>query len=851
MNAMDQKDLFNLGLTSQKAEELLKTYGYNEIKQTRQLSLIKSFLSQFDNFLTLLLVFAAVTSLLLGEKIDSLFIFLIVFLNALFGVYQEFKAEKALETLKKLTISTVRVIRDGKEEEIDSRYLVPADIIYVEEGTKIPADCILLKSWHLEVNEASLTGESLPVLKQEKDQENNGIFMGTVVARGRAYAKVENTGEKTKFGNIAKTLSTIKEEATPLQKKLEGFTKQIGIIGIAASLIVFILSFIQEKTLFESFVFAVSLAIAAVPEGLPAVMTITLAIGVEKMAKKKAIVRKLNAIETLGSVTLVATDKTGTLTTNQMAVKKIWVNQKTYDLDKLPLTNQTFSKLVLNGILCSTASIVYKMDHGRFDIIGDATEGALLRLAQKIGLIPQMIRNEWKTTDEIFFNANTKRMTVAVTKAKENFVFTKGAPESIIAIANKILVNGKILNLTAEDKFKIEKDFQEYAKKGLRLIAFSYKTVHEGNLEADQIFLGFVGMADPVREEVKDAVKKANEAGIKVVMITGDNALTAEAIGIETGIIKEGEDILTGKQIDSYTNQQLIGLLSKIKIFSRTTPEHKYRLVKLYQQLGEIVAVTGDGINDALALKQANVGVAMGITGTDVAKETADMIITDDNFATLINAIEQGRNIFNHIKNAIKYLLACNIGEVIYILLAVILKLPVLIPLQLLYINLVTDGLPAISLAFSPSQKDIMRQQPRRTMTLLSSADFKYIFSIGILTALLAFIALIPSNNESTERTIVFTVITFVQPLILVDLWLSHKSISKNLMLLKNPVLIIAFFFPFIIHPFLLYNPFLQSVFKTVALYPLVFVFTIFISFLIFIPHEVFKFKDQKSSIQK
>lgn len=843
---MDQKDLFNLGLTNQKAEELLQTYGYNELKHKKKLSVIESFLGQFDNFLTLLLFFAAVISLLLGERIDSFFIFVIVILNALFGVYQEFKAEKALETLKKLTVSTIRVIRNGKEEEIDSRYLVPEDIIYIEEGTKIPADCILLKSWHLEVNEASLTGESLPVTKYEKDKENNKIFMGTVVAKGRAYAKVENTAEKTRFGSIAKTLATIKEEATPLQKKLEVFTKQIGVIGIAASLIVFCLSFIQDKSVFESFVFAVSLAVAAVPEGLPAVMTITLAIGVEKMAKKKAIMRKLNAIETLGSVTLVATDKTGTLTTNQMAVRKIWVNNKTFDIDKLPLTNQTFSKLVLNGILCSTASIVYKMDHGRFDIIGDATEGALLRLAQKTGLIPQMIRNEWKVKDELSFNAVTKRMTVAVSKEVETYVFTKGAPESILAISNKILVNGKISNLDQDHKFQIEKDFQTFAKKGLRLIAFSYKTVHDDKLESEHIFLGFVGMADPVREEVKDAVNKAREAGIKVVMITGDNALTAEAIGIETGIIKEGEDILTGKQIDSYSDEQLGELLNKIKIFSRTTPEHKYRLVKLFQKLGEVVAVTGDGVNDALALKQADVGVAMGITGTDVAKETADMIITDDNFATLINAIEQGRNIFNHIKNAIKYLLACNIGEVIYILLAVIFKLPILVPLQILYINLVTDGLPAISLAFSPQAHDIMRQKPRKSMFLLEKNDFKYVFSIGALTALLGFISLIPANNLETERTIVFTIITFVQPLILIDLWLSHKSITKNLLLLKNPVFIIGFLFPFIIHPLILYHPFLQTVFKTIALKPTTLIYALFVSSLILIPHEILKYKSQK-----
>lgn len=843
---MEEKELFKLGLTSQKAQLLLKSYGFNELKAKKKLSFFQSFLGQFDNFLTILLLFAAAISLLLGETIDSFFIFLIVILNAFFGVYQEFKAEKALDSLKKMTISRIRVIRDGKEEEIDSRYLVPQDIIYIEEGTKIPADCLVLRSWHLEVDEASLTGESLPVAKDEKegDEEQNCVFMGTTVAKGRAYARVLKTGEQTKFGRIAKTLAVIKEEATPLQKKLEIFTKQVGIIGIAASLIVFLLSFIQKGGLFESFVFAVSLAVAAVPEGLPAVMTITLAIGVERMARKKAIVRKLNAIETLGSITLVATDKTGTLTANQMAVKRIWIDKKIYkEIDKSLFRKKTFDKLVLNGILCSTASIIYKVDHGRFDVIGDATEGALLKMAQKVGLIPQMIKEEWQIKDELAFNPVSKRMTVVVAKDKENYVFTKGAPESILAICTKMLVNGKVVSLTSEDKFRIEKDLEEFAKKGLRVIAFSYKEDGGNNLEANQIFLGFVGIADPVREEVKEAVRKAQEAGIKVVMITGDNALTAEAIGIETGIIKEGEDILTGKEIDQYSDQELSKLIDRVKIFARTTPEHKYRLVKLYQKLGEVVAVTGDGVNDALALKQAEVGVAMGITGTDVAKETAEMIITDDNFATLINAIEQGRHIFNQIKNAIKYLLTCNIGEVIYILLAVIAKLPILAPLQILYINLVTDGIPAISLAFSPHFYDLMKEKPRRSMVILEKNDLKYIFLVGGLTAILGFIALIPNDPLEIKRTVVFTVITFIQPLILIDLWLSHKSIRKNFSLLKHPIFVVAFLFPFLIHPLIIYHPFLQTVFKTTALTPLTFLYALFISSLVLIPHELVKRK--------
>lgn len=842
---MEQKLLFKKGLSSHKVQTLLKQYGYNEISEVKQFTLIKSIIGQFDNVLILLLIAAGAISFFVGERLDSLFIFLIVILNAFFGLYQEFKAEKALSLLKKLTVTTIRVIRDGKEQQIDSRNLVPGDLIYIEEGTKIPVDCQIVESRNLEINEASLTGESLPVVKNSHDPNSNQLFMGTVVAKGRGYAQVLKTGNQTKFGTIAKTLTTIKETKTPLQKKLDVFTKQIGIIGIVASLLVFILSFIQDKSLIESFIFSVSLAVAAVPEGLPAVMTITLAIGVERMAKKKAIVRKLNAIEALGSVTLIATDKTGTLTANEMRVKKIFVENNVYEITHHPLlTNHPFSKIVLNGILCSTAALVTKIDHGDFDIIGDATEGALLLMAHKVGMIPETIREQWKIIDELPFNPVTKRMTMVATRGKEKIILTKGAPESILSISSQILIGNKPTPFSPHQISRIESEFERFARQGLRMIAFSYKESSNSDLEKDQIFLGFVGIADPVREEVLEAVRKTQEAGIKVIMITGDNPLTAEAIGIEAGIIKEGEDIITGKQLDDYSDEELMPILAKVKIFARTSPEHKYRLVKLLQKQGEIVAVTGDGVNDALALKQADVGVAMGITGTDVAKETAHMIITDDNFATLVGAVEQGRNIFNHIKNAIKYLLACNMGEVIYIIAAVIFQLPILTALQLLYINLVTDGIPAIALAFSPNDSNIMREKPRRVMTILGKLDFKYIFSVGILTAILAFVSFLPSVIFSQQKiavTLLFTSIIVIQQFILVDLWLSHKSILTHFSLLKKPIFVLGFFFPFILHPFIIYHPFFQNVFSVTSLSFWYIISSIFISLLIFIPLELFK----------
>lgn len=830
---MDEKNIIDKGLSSKKAEELLTSFGLNEIKETRKFTLLSSFVSQFGNFLTILLILAGSVSFFLGEKIDSLFIFLIIILNTLFGLYQEAKAEKALETLKKLTISMVRVIRDGKEQEIDSRFLVPGDVIFIEEGNKVPADAKILKSMRLEINEAALTGESLPVEKEVGENKNENIYMGTIVAKGRGYAEVVATGTATKFGQIAKILSAIKRVKTPLQKKLEVFSKQIGIIGILASISVFILSFIRDKTLLESFLFAVSLAVAAVPEGLPAVMTITLAIGVEKMAKKKAIIRKLNSIEALGSVTLVATDKTGTLTTNKMRVKKIWVEGK-----------EAYSKMLLNGILCSTASIGKKSDLDDYDVVGDPTEGAVLILAQTEGQSPSVIRNEWKTIDELSFNPVTKRMTVVAESDKDQLIFTKGAPESILAICDRIMTENKEIPLTADKKTAIEKEFQKFASDGFRMIAFSYKKNDKNQLEKEQIFLGFVGIADPVREEIKEAVKRAKEAGIKIVMITGDNELTAQAVGIETGIMQNGEKILTGKQLDEYPDQDLLKILPEVRIFARTTPNHKYRLVKLFQSLKETVAVTGDGVNDALALKQANVGVAMGITGTDVAKETADMVLTDDNFASLINAIEYGRNIFNQIKNAITYLLACNLGEVIYVIVSLLLHLPLITPLQILYINIVTDGLPSIALAFSPKDPDIMRKKPRINMSILEKKDFYYIIFVGILTALLSSIAILPfikSNNQAVALTILFTVLIVVQQFILLDIWVGYKPLLNNLGLVKKPIFLIAFFLPFLLHGFLLYNPFLNKVFDTSPLTLLQLVFSAVISFLITIILEFMK----------
>jgi len=775
-------------LTQKEAERLFRQFGPNEITAVRRYSMLKSLVGQLNNFLMLLLIAAGVVSLLLGERVDSGFIFAIVILNVAFGVYQEFKAEKSLEALKKITVTLVRVIRDGKEQTVDSRFLVPGDLVHLEEGSRVPADANLIKSWNIEVNEAALTGESLPVLKSELEESTRSLFMGTVTARGRGYAHVTKTGNQTRLGEINATLASIPDEKTPLQKKLEIFTKQVGWIGLTAAFVVFGLSFVQNKDWFESFFFAVSLAVAAVPEGLPAVMTITLAIGVERMAHKKAIVRKLNAIETLGSITLVATDKTGTLTRNEMAVKKIWVAGKTHDVSGASsIKERDFIEILNNSILCSTSSLARKEGSDRFDVIGDTTEGALLMLAKDLGINYEDRRAEWEIVDMVPFDATLKLMAVKVKKGKEHHHYLKGAPESILSVCK----------MEEKERVAIEREFEVYARKGLRMLAFA---------EGDR-FLGFVGIADPVRPEVTASVERARHAGIKVVMLTGDSPLTAEAIALETGLIKKGEDIVTGQQLDAASDKDLLRLLPKIHVFARISPEHKLRLVRLYQDLGEIIAVTGDGVNDALALKKADVGVAMGLTGTDVAKETADMVLTDDNFATLIHATEEGRGILRRIQSAILYLLSCNAAEILYILMAVLAGLPVLTPIQLLYVNLVTDGLPAISLAFAPSDERAMERPPRHGLRILGRHDFFFIGFVGLLAMVLIGLSTL-FVEAGTRLTLAFSLVVLFQPFVLMVLWGRRFK----------PIFWAAFLFPFVLQPLILYTPSAQKLFKVVPL---------------------------------
>ena len=852
------------GLTSAQTNDFLKQYGLNVISEPPKKTILLKFLEQFNNFLTYILLGAAFFSFLIGEEVDGILIVSIVILNAFFGLYQEKKAEESLSLLKKMTISKVRVIRDGKEQEIDSRYLVPGDIIFLEQGTKIPADGEVFQSFNLEINEAALTGESLPVVKNVKEE----VYSGTIVAKGRGLIIITKTGMRTKFGQIAESLTLIAESETPLQKKLAGLTRLIGIGGIILAILVFFVSLWEGTGYFPAFLLSVSLAVAVVPEGLPAVMTIILAIGMKTMARKKSIIRKLSAIEALGSITLIATDKTGTLTTNKMQVKEVFVdnsiksqilnpksqiNYKSQiqnskrlgfgNSDLFGTCNLEFSAsnlLLLDGILCSTASLVYIHDHGRWDVLGDPTEGALLYLAQKIGINYEEERKKWQIVDEKPFDSVSKMMTVVVeyvgagSKTAPVHQFSKGAPESILNICNKMLINNKEENLTEEKKEEIEKQVAKWASKGLRVLAFSFKNckLKIENFQKDNVFLGMVAIHDAPRPEVEEALNKAKTAGIKVVMITGDNEKTAEAIGVSSGLIKEGDEILTGVQIDEYSDEELIKILPKVKVFARTNPFQKHRIVKLYQKLGEVVAVTGDGVNDAIALKQADVGVAMGLVGTDVARETANMVITDDNFASIVTAVEEGRGIINNLKNAIKYLLSCNVSEALSLLIGLTLGLPTLFyPIQLLYINLVTDGLPALMLSFSPRSSHLMNLSPEKEMVLLKKKDQAYIGAVGLVGAGLVITAYF--LFQGFGKTAAFTVLTLIQSFVFVDLWLSHRHIHKNIAHLLSPFFLLAFIIPLILQLVILSHPFSAAIFKVSPVSPLTYLQFLLISFFV------------------
>jgi Ca2+-transporting ATPase len=764
------------GLTQEEAAKRLARFGTNELAEKKKTSALKIFIEQFKSFLIILLLAAVVLSGVLGEKIDALVILAIIILAAGLGFIQEYRAERALEALKRMAALTASVIRGTKEIEVPARELVPGDIILLRTGDKIPADGRLIESVNLKVEEASLTGESVPVEKTSEaiDGEvgvadrHNCVFMGTTAVYGRGTVVVTGTGMSTEFGKIATMLSEVVEEKTPLQVNLDKMGKWIAIGAIVLCFLLAGVGILRGHKVLEMLLWGVSLVVAAVPESLPAVVTISLALGVQKMVKCHALIRKLSAVETLGCTTIICSDKTGTLTQDQMTVRQIYADGRLFEVTGVgyepkgefradgnrvePGQNSALQTLLLAGTLCSDTSLV--LDGGLWRVKGDPTEGALVVAAAKAGLWQKELATQFPRVGEIPFTSETKRMTTVHKTPQGRIAYSKGAPEVVLNSCAHILSGGREARLHREGREEILNRAQGMAEQALRVLAVAYKRLTETDsaatdVEKDMVFVGLAGMIDPPRQEVKEAIRLCEQAGIKSVMITGDHKLTAVAIAKDLGLLKKGEAV-TGAEVDNIKDKELDSRVEEIEVYARVSPAHKLRIVEALVKKGHIVAVTGDGVNDAPALKKADIGVAMGITGTDVSKEAADMVLTDDNFASIVAAVREGRIIFDNIKKYLVYLLSCNLGEIL-LFAACVLFSPLLYPagippgalpliaVQILFVNLATDGLPAIALSVDPPEPDIMRQRPRpKGQTIFTRPVLKYIAGVGIWTGLVS-----------------------------------------------------------------------------------------------------------------
>lgn len=762
------------GLSSQEVEKRLKEHGFNELEEKKGETLFQMFINEFKDFMIMILLIAAAISVIVGEITDAVIIVAIVVLNALLGVFQENRANQALKALRKMTKPNAKVIRDGKTQVIPTRELVPGDIVVLEAGDFVPADGRLIEAANLKINESSLTGESVPVEKQTDPIENDEVsigdrvnmaFTGTTVVYGRGKMVVVNTGMNTEMGNIASMMGEEKM-TTPLQERLAELGKTLGIAALAVCAVIFFIGYLRGTPVLEMFMTAISLAVAAIPEGLPAIVTITLAIGVQRMVKRNAIIRKLPAVETLGSANVICTDKTGTLTLNQMTVKSVYVDGEIKKIEGSDGSERA-KKLIGMSALCSDA----KLDESGKGI-GDPTEVALVAALKDFGKDKSDVENSYPRVDELPFDSDRKLMTTVHRTDKGIVVITKGALESVMPICVSMDKQGEVKDITQQDLDDIENANNEMAHNGMRVLALAYKLLPDANydkkeLESKLTFLGLIGMIDPPRPEVKDAVKECDLAGITTVMITGDHRLTAEAIARDLGILHEGEEVVTGRELEDMSDDELVKRVKKIRVYARVSPEHKVKIVKAWQKNNAVVGMTGDGVNDAPALSQADIGAAMGITGTEVAKEAADMVLTDDNFATIVAAVEEGRTIYSNIRKAIRYLLSCNIGEILTVFTATILGLgQPLLPIHLLWINLVTDSLPALGLGMEPPYSDVMKARPRtRDESIFAGGLGIQMVIEGMIMSILAISAFLIGMryNIETAETMTFMTLVFSQ----------------------------------------------------------------------------------------
>lgn len=849
---------FKNGLNEQEAVERLEADGPNELAKKEGLTLWDRVITQLSDFLILILIGAAVISGILGETVDAFVIIGIVIINAVMGIVQESKAEKAMEALQEMSAPEVNVIRDGDTKEMPSRKLVKGDIVLLSAGDFVPADLRLIESSNLKIDESSLTGESVPADKKAGEvldsdtplgDRSNSAFMGSIVNYGRAKGLVVNTGMDTELGKIAGMIESYEDKKTPLQDKLEGLGKGLGIATLVICAVVFVLGILRGQNTLEVFLTAVSLAVAAIPEGLPAVVTIVLALGMQRMVKRHAIIRKLLAVETLGTTTVICSDKTGTLTQNEMTVVKAYAGGRDIEVSGTgyePTGNFKIGEKALNreelvdnieldfllkiGGLCNDAKLVKnKGETGQWDIIGDPTEGALVVAAAKAGYPKTELEDKYERLAEIPFDSERKRMTTIhdfKSDEADYTAFVKGAPDLILNLSEKILESGEVKPLTDEKKEEILKVNSDLAGKALRVLAGAYKPLDivPGNpdseeIETDLVFVGLFGMIDPPRMEVNEAVKLCHHAGIKTKLITGDYADTALAVARRLEVTEPEGTALTGAELEKMSDQELTEKVEEVDVYARVSPEHKVRIVEALKSKGHIAAMTGDGVNDALALKRADIGVAMGITGTDVAKETAEMVLTDDNFASIVSAVEEGRIIYSNIRKFVYFLLSCNMGEIFTIFFAMLIGWPIpLVPVQILWVNLVTDAFPALALGMEEGEPHIMDLPPRKPdEPILNRVMQLGIFSQGIFISLATlfsfYIGWTQLGGIEVGRTMAFST------LIVAELLRAFTSRSERYSLLtigifKNKYMVGAAAFSFVLLLTALYLPFLNIIFE-------------------------------------
>lgn len=813
------------GLSTEEAKRRVEEYGYNQLQSKSKKTFASMFLAQFKSFMIVILLIAAVvsgiTGIIDGEGLLDTFVILgILILNALIGAIQEQKAQSSLDALKNLTAPVTKVFRDGSVKEIPTKELVPGDIVILETGAIVPADIRLFETVNLKIQESAMTGESVPVDKNTATLAGDNLALGDrtnmafasgMVTYGRGRGVVVSTGMQTEVGKIASMIQQADDTETPMKKRLEELGKVLGIAALVICGVIFLVGILYGNSVLSMFMTAVSLAVAAIPEGLPAISTVVMAIGVQRLVKRNAIIRTLPSVETLGSATVICSDKTGTLTQNKMTVVEVYTNHTTrkFDAASQDITlNEEENKLLSIAVLCTDAHL-RTLEDGTHKTAGDPTETALLDVGLKFGIDKNLVEKSFSRVAEIPFDSERKRMTTVNKESEESeeseetgvTVNVKGGLDEVLSVCSRILENGAVRELTLDDIKKINSVNERMAGSALRVLAMAYKElsglpsqIDIDTLENELIFTGLIGMIDPARPEVIEAVARCTAAGIRPVMITGDHKITAMAIAREIGIFKEGDEAITGSELELISDSDLFKNVKRFSVYARVAPEHKVRIVKAWQKHNEVVAMTGDGVNDAPALKQADIGAAMGIVGTDVAKDASDMILTDDNFATIVSAVEEGRRIYDNILKAIQFLLSTNVGEIFLLLVASVLNWGTpLLPIHILWVNLVTDSLPALALSVDPAEKDIMNRKPRNSKNgfMTKGMIWRTIYQ-GIMLGAIPLVAYrigLRDGGESLGQTMAFTSLVFAQLMHVRNLH-SNKKSAFRISPMKNKPLI-------------------------------------------------------------